>query len=290
MLDDINRLLERHKKTPKSRYEIEQRAAALKDLDSHLTSVLQTNSSLFEHNHQIKESVQLLKTQQEQIISDFRKLADEVEKNQNFMDKVSEESNQIKDEIEQMNTAQLVEKPVLLNSLSYATLIFVVIQDEGKISIPTEQLKKFRTTPYGYEFGVQVSSRKCRGKSFLSVYLTLYQTLYDDILIYPVDLPICIVLMDQTNQQKHIAQYFSCQTYCQAFSRPISAHNESCAIKKFAPLSIFNGPENSYVRDGKIFINVFVDFLRDGQLPFNINNKIKLIQDDSSSPTEMMED
>lgn len=129
----------------------------------------------------------------------------------------------------------------------------------------------FKTSQYGYIFNIRVASTNELQHQYLSIFLTLHNGKYCNLLPFPFLHPIHIFLLDQSQQQQHISHILIPDSESPAFSRPTNEKNEEYGIKQFCSLETITDPNNRYVKDGVFFIGVFVDFLNTGQSPFELS-------------------
>ncbi|CAF0989370.1 unnamed protein product [Rotaria magnacalcarata] len=131
---------------------------------------------------------------------------------------------------------------------------------------------KFRTSEYGYIFTISVRSTNEAEKWYLSIFLTLYNGEYSNLLSYPFSFPIHFVLWDQSNKQQHITYILKPDPNASAFMRPSNEKNEEFCIKNLCSLDAITDSKSAYVKDGVFFIRLFIDFFNVGENPFQSEN------------------
>lgn len=97
-------------------------------------------------------------------------------------------------------------------------------------------------------------------RTHMSLFFVLMRSPYDAILTYPFSSKVTFCLFDQSGEKRHIIDSFRPDTKSSSFQRPRSYMNIASGIPKFASLSIFDVPNNGYVRDDTMFIKIIVDF------------------------------
>lgn len=97
-------------------------------------------------------------------------------------------------------------------------------------------------------------------RTHMSLFFVLMRSPHDAILPFPFSYKVTFCLFDQTKDQRHLIDSFRPDTKSNSFQRPRSDMNIASGIPKFAQLSIFENPNNPYVKDDTMFIKVMVDF------------------------------
>jgi hypothetical protein len=160
-----------------------------------------------------------------------------------------------------------------LDTNSTATLPFAY-RNTSSFSITSS---KVQTSEYGYIFMVRLCSTTESGKDYLSVFLTLCNGEYSNLIPYPFLYTIHLVLWDQSNQHKHIFQVVKPNPNSSELVRPTSEMNDEFGISKFCPLGFLTDKESIYVKDGVFFIRMFIDFLDTGKNPFQLDDNTQNI-------------
>jgi hypothetical protein len=132
----------------------------------------------------------------------------------------------------------------------------------------TSFLPKFKTSEHGYTFSLRICSTIQSGQAYLSMFLTLFHTEYDNIIPYPFSYNMYLVLWDQSNQRKHIEYILKPDPKSSSFARPTTEKNAEYGILKFCPMEYLTDRKSIYVKDEVFFIRIFIDFLNTGQNPF----------------------
>ncbi|UJR30229.1 hypothetical protein I4U23_017767 [Adineta vaga] len=120
----------------------------------------------------------------------------------------------------------------------------------------------FRSSPTGYLMMARLylhGDGNAR-RTHMSLFFVLLRGPHDSILRYPFNFKVTFCLYDQTPAKNHIIESFRPDTRSNSFQQPRSDMNIASGIPKFAPLSIFEGLDNPYVKDDTMFIKVIVDF------------------------------
>lgn len=100
---------------------------------------------------------------------------------------------------------------------------------------------------------------KARG-THMSLFFVLMRGINDSILIFPFSYKVTFCLYDQSGAGKHIVDSFRPDTKSNSFQRPSTEMNVASGIPKFAPLSVTQQSNNSYVKDNAMFIKIMIDF------------------------------
>lgn len=97
-------------------------------------------------------------------------------------------------------------------------------------------------------------------RTHMSLFFVLMRSDRDSLLPFPFTYKVLFALLDQSGRQQHIIDSFRPDTRSNSFQRPQSRMNIASGIPKFVSLSIFEDPNNPYIRDDTMFIRVMVDF------------------------------
>ena len=97
-------------------------------------------------------------------------------------------------------------------------------------------------------------------RTHMSLFFVLMRGPHDSILQFPFTYKVTFCLFDQILQQNHIIDSFRPDAKSNSFQRPRSDMNIASGIPKFVSLSIFEKPDNPYVKDDTMFIKIMVDF------------------------------
>ncbi|CAF1355056.1 unnamed protein product [Rotaria sp. Silwood1] len=229
---------------------------------------------------------QEIKTNFERNFSKIDELKKCNNENEEAVKKLSETQNNMQIQVEDIKRMREESRILTLDDDSTTTLPFNY-SNTPSFSI---QSLKFKTSQYGYTLGFRACSTMESQQKYLSLFLTLYNGDYSNLLPYPFLYTIYIALWDQSNQQKHIVYVLKPNPNSTAFIRPTTEKNDEFGIMKFCPLEYLTDSKSIYVKDQVFFIRVFVDFLNTGQNPFqskdNIEDNVELM----SETTTMMTD
>jgi hypothetical protein len=132
-------------------------------------------------------------------------------------------------------------------------------QSERQVSIYSPA---FRSSPTGYKMRARLylyGDGNAR-RTHMSLFFVLMRGPHDSILQFPFSYKVTFCLFDQTGQQRHIIDSFRPDIKSNSFQRPRSDMNIASGIPKFVLLSIFEKPDNPYVKDDTMFIKIVVDF------------------------------
>ncbi|CAF2761030.1 unnamed protein product [Rotaria sp. Silwood2] len=211
----------------------------------------------------------------------FSKKIDELKKYDNENDKslkeLSESQNSMQTQLEDIKQVQEESRIQVLDNNSTTTLRFNC-PITSSFSI---QSSKFKTSQYGYIFMLRACSTIESQQKYLSIFLTLYNGEYSNLIPYPFSCTMYFALWDQSNQQNHIIYVLKPDPNATAFIRPINDKNDEYGINKFCSLEYLTDSKSLYVKDGAFFIRVFIDFLNTGQNPFqtkdNVNDTVEVM-------------
>jgi hypothetical protein len=126
----------------------------------------------------------------------------------------------------------------------------------------------FKTSPCGYSFILRLCSTN-ENQEYLSIFIALVRSDFDNILVYPFPYNISLCLYHQSGERKHIVSTLIADPKSPSFVRPTSERNDEIGITKFCPLNYLTDEQNAYVKDGVFFIRVFFDFMNTGLNPFH---------------------
>jgi hypothetical protein len=96
-------------------------------------------------------------------------------------------------------------------------------------------------------------------RTHMSLFFVIMRSPNDPILQFPFSFKVTFCLFDQTSHQNHIIDSFRPDIKSNSFQRPRSDMNIASGVPKFAPLSIFEHPDNPYIKDDTMFIKIMVD-------------------------------
>lgn len=153
----------------------------------------------------------------------------------------------------------------------------ILLDDQAKAIFPfdtntTECKHSFKTSGTGVKISLRIytapSDDDSGNQKFLSVMLRLEPSEFDSIISYPYCHDFYIVLVDQSRQHD-IFKKCIVDRESQALHRPTKNNpNPEFGIKNFFSMKDLQNTQNSYMRDKKIFIGVFIDYLKRGPIEF----------------------
>ena len=119
----------------------------------------------------------------------------------------------------------------------------------------------FYTSQYGYKMCLRLYlNGDGTGKgTHLSFFFIVMKGEYDEILPWPFELPVTLMLLDQDKEvvKKNIVQTFKPTPDTSSFQQPKSEMNVASGCPKFAPLALLDNP--SYVKDDIMFLKCKID-------------------------------
>ena len=205
-----------------------------------------------------------IKTNLEQNVSKIDELKKQDIEKERSIKELSDNQNRIHTDRDHIKKAIEKWQIQILDTNSTVTLVFIY----SHTPIFSLISSRFRTSEYGYEFVLRV----CSTNGYVSVFITLCNSEYSNLLPYPFTYKIHLILWDQSNQQKHIIHILKPNLYSPALDRPTSEMNDEFGIDQFCPLQYLTDEQSSYVKDGKFFIRVFIDFLDTGLNLFQLKD------------------
>ena len=119
----------------------------------------------------------------------------------------------------------------------------------------------FYTGQYGYKICLRLYlNGDGTGKgTHLSFFFVIMKGEYDDILPWPFEHPVTLMLLDRGSQvpKKNIVETFKPDVSSSSFQRPQTEMNIASGCPKFAPLAVLN--DSSYVKDDTMFLMCKID-------------------------------
>lgn len=198
-------------------------------------------------------------------IEEMKKVEKENEKNTK---ELIEKQNAIQVEVDNIEKT-LEERSILILDGNSTTILRLNLPTTIPFSIDP---LKIRTSQYGYMFMLRFCSTFVDKEEYLSLFLSLCNGEYNNLIPFPYVYDIHFILWDQSNRQNHIVNVVKPDPTSSAFSRPINEKNDEYGIIKFCSLRYLADPESGYVKDGVFFIRIFIDFLNMGQNPFQLRD------------------
>ncbi|CAF3377481.1 unnamed protein product [Rotaria socialis] len=236
----------------------------LMDIQENVNLVFSIYEILLKDCDRLKTDLSQIEILLNQNSSETKKLAERNHENEKAMKELRDGTNRL-EELLKATERDIEEIPsLLLDSDATVTLRFIYPNS----SLFSLDSPKFRTSEYGHIFSISVRSTIEAEKWYLSIFLTLYNGEYSNLLSYPFSFPIHFVLWDQSNKQQHITYILKPDPNAPAFMRPNSEKNEEYCIKNLCPLEAITDSESAYVKDGVFFIRLFIDFFNVGENPF----------------------
>ena len=163
------------------------------------------------------------------------------------------------------------QRPLLLSDTGDIDLPFhtnhLTINSSFSLDSPT-----FRTSNNGYVFKLRVCSTPQsihHKQDYLSIYLTLYSSPYDPILVYPFPYNMTLYLLDGSDQRRHIKGTIKADQNSPVFACPSGEKNDEVGVTEFCPLNYLTQNESIYFKDDVFFVRVSFDFMK---ISSNMNN------------------
>jgi hypothetical protein len=247
------------------------------DLEENIEIVKSSCESLSTDVIRMEDERSQIKTNLEQNVSKIDELKKQDNEKEKSIKELSDNQNRIQTDCDHIKKATEKRLIQILDTNSTVTLVFIYP------NTPTFSLisPRFKTSEYGYEFLLRV----CSTNEYVSVFITLCDSEYSSLLPYPFTYKIHLILWDQSNQQKHIMHILKPNLHSPALDRPTSGMNDEFGINQFCPLPYLTDEQSSYVKDGKFFIRIFIDFLDTGLNPFQLKDNT---QDNKTITTTSM--
>lgn len=182
--------------------------------------------------------------------------------------------DKMKSEIDQLKTTQKQSNEQLDNSISNLTTIQTEIHQIQRSDIPildsnasiilsinypldSTKVSTVGTSSYGYLFSIRLSTTVIKSNQYLSLIVNLLNGQYNNILPFPFLYNIHFILCDQSNQHSDFVYVLKPTHHLSAFIRPTHEKNDDIHIPDFC---LMDTVINKYVRDGKFFLRIFIDF------------------------------
>lgn len=117
----------------------------------------------------------------------------------------------------------------------------------------------FYTSRYGYKLCARVylcGDGSGKG-THLSLFLVVMKGDFDALLPWPFQLPVKLMLLDQTGTHRHISDSFKPNPNSNSFQRPNTDMNVACGVSRFVPHTTLE--TDTYLRDDIICLRAVVD-------------------------------
>jgi hypothetical protein len=254
------------------------------DIQESITIALSTYEILLNDQIRIKVEVSKIKTNFDQNVPRIEELRKYDKENEKTVKELVEKVTGTQIQVDNMKKARNESEILVLDNNS-TTILRFNYPNTSSFSINSS---KFQTSQYGYVFMLRVCSTIVSKEEYLSLFLSLYNGEYNNLIPFPFSYDIHFILWDQSNQQKHIRYVLKPNLNSSAFTRPTGEKNEEYGIIKFCSLQHITDSQNIYVKDGVFFIRVFIDFLNTGLNPFQVKDNAQ--DTEVISTTTMMTD
>lgn len=148
----------------------------------------------------------------------------------------------------------------------HGSILFIISQfdNDSKFNQSWSYLKKFRTSPSGYCFELELKMKQYDDGTYLTVDFHLTVGDYDNLLIFPFKYNIYCTICHQSNMEKDIVlctealMHRSISTNSTTFQKQAKTSIRLCRLD-----TLFDSKESYYI-DGQFFLRVFIDFLNQG--------------------------
>ncbi|CAF0897736.1 unnamed protein product [Didymodactylos carnosus] len=120
----------------------------------------------------------------------------------------------------------------------------------------------FYSSKYGYKLSAKLylNGDQTVRNTYLSLYITINRSEYDDVLEWPFNYPITFCLYDQSLKREHILNTLTPDLQSDAFKRPVFESNKSGGIPKFCPLCKVFSLDYGYAKNNTMYIKILIDF------------------------------
>jgi hypothetical protein len=221
----------------------------------------------------LKDDESHIKTNLEENTPEIDKLKKQNTENENRVKELLDNSDRIEEDLRTIKNASEDDQIQILDTNSTTTLIFNLPNNPSFSLISS----KIKTSKYGYVFMVRVCSTTISDKEYLSIFLTLCNSDYNNLIPYPFSYAVHFILCDQSSEQKHIEYILKPDPTSPAFARPTSEMNDEYGISQFCLLKDLTDKQSIYVKDGTFFIRIFIDFFGTGQNPFRPKDNTEIL-------------
>ncbi|CAF0776297.1 unnamed protein product [Adineta ricciae] len=217
----------------------------------------------------------ILSTDYKRLVSDWDEMRTATEARDVKLNEVRHQSNANDERIKNLITLQTVSETELANikrmcqdkqmlMIDKDSIIILQFVYPGAVPFSLES-NKFRTSEYGYVFTLRVCTTRQFQDEYLSVFVTLHSGDFDNVISFPFSYGIRLRLVDLTNQKQHIEHILKSDVNSPVVSRPQDEKNDEYGIVKFCSMDYLRDPQSVYVKDGRLFIEVFFDFLKNDE-------------------------
>lgn len=118
----------------------------------------------------------------------------------------------------------------------------------------------FYTDNYGYRMCARVylNGDGIGLNNSLSIFISLLKGEYDDLLTWPFNNKINIIVIDQSNKKNNICDSFKPDPQSNSFQKPITDINIASGIPKFCSLDLLLSTEFEYIKNDCLYIQIIV--------------------------------
>jgi hypothetical protein len=265
---NLHNIVSEHAHPPCRQVQIDNHLREYEDLHESIAITSSTYEHLLNDPKRLQIEITEMKANLQQNISKLEELKKQDQDNEKNVQVLIEKLNAIQIELDHTKKTHQESKILILDNNSSTILRFT----HPNTSLFSMNSLKFRTSSHGYTFMARACSTIESKEAYLSLFLSLYNSEYSNLIPYPFSYDIYLALWDQSNQQKHIICVLRPDLHSSALVRPINEKNVEYGITKFCLLRYLTDLESIYVKDGVFFIRVFVDFLKTGENPFQMKD------------------
>ena len=153
-------------------------------------------------------------------------------------------------------------KLISLDSTFIFKLNIVALMNQGQ----TMQSEVFYTSQSGYKITLNCDQYidEQTEKRFISISFVILPGEFDAILNWPFTYPITIKILDLVGTKKDIVHSISYDVQISTLTRPVNNGSSSFVIKKSCPVDLLIENGNTYIQDGFIYLQTYIDFTAHG--------------------------
>ena len=226
-----------------------------RDIQQSISMVFSTHEILVSDALRLNSELIELRTNMELSSSKAEELRRQTAENESAMKEIIEKQNGIEMEVNRIKKLQEEGGIQILDGNS-TTILRFDLPTTFPLSIDSPKL---RTSQYGYIFQLRFNSITMDGDFLL--FLSLCNGEYDNLLPFPFSYDIHVSLCDQSHRKDHLLVVVKRDPTSSAFRRPTTERNEEYGPIRLCSFRDLIDPEKGYLKDGVLFIRLFVDFL-----------------------------
>jgi hypothetical protein len=130
----------------------------------------------------------------------------------------------------------------------------------------------FQCSQWGYKMGMSINLQTDEQNKtrYLQVCFVIFRGDFDAIVRWPFSYPITFCLVDLAENKNHIIHSIRPDSQTAIFGRPLDNANKPYRIARFCSSEKVSEIGSNYVRDGNMFLRMYIDFTEKGVHPFQL--------------------